>query len=549
MSIKKGQITIGKYLLDTLKKHGIEHIFGVPGDYALAIDKQIEQHSIKFINATRESTAGYMADSYARIRGLGVACITYGVGINIVNALAQAYVESSPLIVISGAASTNDIQKGIRLHHLIHQPLKQADKTQLEIFKNVTIAQTILTNSSTAAEQIDVIIAKCIETKKPIYIEIPCDQVNTPIVNLKNNASYFFKKDNQDQLAKALKILLNVLKESQRPFIWAGHEIQRYGLSSQLLAFAEKYNIPIATSLLGKAIIDENHPLSLGVYQGQMSRPEIIDFIDKCDCVIMLGLMLTDVETGIFTAKLDHKHRILANAKIIEIDSISYENIKFENLITKLVDTKGKKTFQNTFSKTKKSKFIPKVKTKITTKRVFECLQKHIKSNHIVFAEIGDSLFGSADLILPKNGFLACAHFGSLGFATPGCLGAQIADPSKRLIGLVGDGAFQMTGTELSTAVRYHLDPIIIIMNNHGYGTERPLLEGVYNNIQNWNYSLLPQVLGGGQGIKVDTEEELDAALRKALERRGEFYIIEVNLEKLDFSPALQRLGKLASQG
>jgi methylmalonyl-CoA mutase cobalamin-binding subunit len=109
------QKTIGQYLLDRLNELGVEHIFGVPGDYVLKFDKLIEKSKIQFINATSEMTAGYMADAYARTRGLGAACITYGVGITIANALAQAYVESSPLVVISGTVGTNEDQSA-RFH-------------------------------------------------------------------------------------------------------------------------------------------------------------------------------------------------------------------------------------------------------------------------------------------------------------------------------------------------------------------------------------------------------------------------------------------------
>jgi len=159
--------------------------------------------------------------------------------------------------------------------------------------------------------------------------------------------------------------------------------------------------------------------------------------------------------------------------------------------------------------------------------------------------DIGDCLFGSSDLILAQNSFLACAYFATLGFGTPGAVAAQLASPDRRVIGIIGDGGFQMTAMELSTAVRYGLDPIIIILNNHGYGTERPLLEGTYNDILNWNYAEIPKVLGGGIGFRTETEEEFEHALSAALAERGALAIIEVELGKVDFSPALMRFAKL----
>ncbi len=143
-AIKQKEKTIGQYLLDRLSELGIEHIFGVPGDYVLKLDKLIEESDIQFINTASEIAAGYMADAYARLRGLGAACITYGVGITITNALAQAYVESSPLVVISGTIGTNEFKPHYSMHHLINKSMvTYEDTTQLEIFKHVTVDQGV----------------------------------------------------------------------------------------------------------------------------------------------------------------------------------------------------------------------------------------------------------------------------------------------------------------------------------------------------------------------------------------------------------------------
>lgn len=546
MKTNKIEKSLAKYLLDSLYQNNVGHVFGVPGDYVLSFDKRIEEHPIRFINTTRESTAGYMADAYGRMKGLGVACITYGVGINIVNALAQAFVENSPLIVISGAPAAADLQKGIRLHHLIGPPSNEADLTQLEIFKPVTAAQAILQDPQQIKKQIDDIIALCLAIKKPVYIEIPRDRIDTPLAEAPVQKKEHAKSDSKS-LAEALNAVEDILNRCRQPVIWAGHEIQRYGLGADLLRFAEQYNIPIATSLIGKGAINERHPLFLGVYQGNISRPEVVSFVNACDCILMLGLILTDVDTGIFTAKLDHEHRLAANADGIAVDGRSYRHLLFPEFLKTLPTIKCKR-FQTSLTPPEKPPFNPQSHKKITTKRVFECIQSHLQPEHIVFADIGDSLFGSADLIVGQNGFLACAHYGSLGFAIPGSIGAQLAAPDRRVIALVGDGAFQMTCTELSTAVHYRIDPIVILLNNHGYGTERPILEGAYNDIQNWHYAELPRLLGGGTGVRVTTEEELEHALTDALSERGVFHLIEVELEKTDFSPTMTRFIQLVTK-
>jgi len=539
-------LSIGQYLLDKLHSIGVRHIYGLPGDYVLKFNKLIEEHPIKFINCTIENSAGYMADAEARLLGLGVACITYGVGIGIANSIAQAFVESSPVIIISGAAGTDEFSKCHYLHHLINKTQQdQADITQLEIFKQITGAQAVLNDPTTAENEINRVIHYCLENKKPVYIEIPRNFIHMPLDTCKKIE--FVKKESENSsLKEALDEVVSILQKSRQPVIWAGHEILRHRLSSDLLKFAEEYNIPIASSLLGKTAISEHHPLFLGLYQGGMSRPEVQQFFEKCDCHIILGTVLSDVETGIFSAKIKENIIFANTLEGIRIHHHTYPNILFQDFIKDLKTIKLQKKFSNQFHShsSRKLPFISR-NAKITVTRLFECLQYYLKKDNIVVTDIGDALFGSEDLILDENSFLASAYFETLGFGAPGAIAAQLAMPGKRVIGIVGDGGFQMTAMELATAVRYKLDPVIIVLNNHGYGTERPLLEGSYNDIQDWNYTKIPEVVGGGVGIEVRTEMEFEKVLQEALSTRGHFFLIEAELDKLDFSPTMKRFSAL----
>lgn len=543
--------SIGQYLLDELYKYKVEHIFGLPGDYIIRFDKLIEEHKIQFINASRESTAGYMADAYARIRGLGVACITFGVGVNIANALSQAYAESSPLVVISGAPSAEEFFKSNHLHHLVNKAdLALADITQIEMFKPITIDQAIVKEPENAVGDIERVLKKCYYYKKPVYIEIAKDMVDKIISTTSNEYQLQISED-PAALEESLEEVVKMLKECKKPVIWAGHEVHRGKLQGALLRFAEKFRIPIATSLLGKAVIDEFHPLALGVYQGVMSREEITQYVESCDLVFILGLVVNDVDTGIFTAKLHQKKQVIATENCLTIQHHQYLNVPFNKFINGLSHLNLNLHFTNDFPQAKQriqGRYLPSNESKITIKKFIECLQSYLTKDHLLVTDVGDCMFASADLVLGENSYISNAYFASLGFGTPGAIGAQIASPQKRVVGLVGDGGFQMTAMELTTAVRYQLDPIIIVLNNHGYGTERPILEGTYNDILDWNYSKIPEVLGSGVGIKITTEKELDEAMKEAFSKRGSFYIIEVDLDKHDFSPALKRLGEELSK-
>ncbi len=163
----------------------------------------------------------------------------------------------------------------------------------------------------------------------------------------------------------------------------------------------------------------------------------------------------------------------------------------------------------------------------------------------MVVADVGDALFGAADLyIRHSTEFLGPAYYASMGFAVPASVGAQLANPDLRPLVLVGDGAFQMTGMELSTTARYGLNPVVVVLNNRGYGTERHMQDGPYNDLWNWEYHRLPEILGAGRGFDVWTEQELDEALSAAEADTANFYLLNVHLDPLDRSPALQRLAE-----
>jgi indolepyruvate decarboxylase len=188
--------------------------------------------------------------------------------------------------------------------------------------------------------------------------------------------------------------------------------------------------------------------------------------------------------------------------------------------------------------------FVSKPKgTRVTVKRLFDRLNLFLTQNTVVVADVGDALFGAADLFIrQRTEFLGPAYYASMGFAIPASVGAQLANPRLRPLVLVGDGAFQMTGMELATAARYGLNPVVVVLNNRGYGTERHMQDGPYNDVWPWHYHRLPEVLGAGQGFVVETEEELDQALHHAARRTDTFCLLDVQLAPLDRSPALDRL-------
>jgi indolepyruvate decarboxylase len=182
---------------------------------------------------------------------------------------------------------------------------------------------------------------------------------------------------------------------------------------------------------------------------------------------------------------------------------------------------------------------------RITLRRFYDILAGFIRRGNIIIADTGDSLLGSANLYLPENvEYIGQAFYMSIGYSLPATLGAALAEPNRRIINLIGDGAFQMTAQELSTIIRRRLDPVIFILNNEGYTVERIIQDGPYNDLQPWKYYRLPEVFNGGKGYLVRTEGELVDALKAAAGYRKGPTVVEVVLDKWDSSENLRRIGK-----
>src|SRR5712671_2565990 len=182
---------------------------------------------------------------------------------------------------------------------------------------------------------------------------------------------------------------------------------------------------------------------------------------------------------------------------------------------------------------------------RITIKRLFQRLNSFLDEQTVVVADVGDALFAAAELFIhQRTEFLGPAYYASMGFAIPAGIGAQLANAALHPLILVGDGAFQMTGMELATAVRYGLNPVVLVLNNRGYGTERQIHDGPFNDVATWHYHRVPEVLGAGRSCVIETEADLERALCGAQAHRESFFLLEVMIDPRDQSPALQRLGR-----
>lgn len=540
--------TIGSLVIDRLRALGVEHVFGIPGDYVLTFYKLLEQSPLHLVGTTREDCAGFAADAYARIRGVGALCVTYCVGgLNTVNAVACAYAERSPVVVLTGSPGLSERARNPYLHHMVRD-----FETQKEVFEKVTVAAVVLDDPLTAARQLDHAIAALKRYRRPIYVEIPRDLVHARLPVAAPASTIAEEATDPAVLAEALDEVRSMLVSAKRPVILAGAEAGRYGLQDELVRLVERFNLPVASTLHGKSVISEDHPSYVGVYGGLIGREEVLQFVHDSDCLLILGSILSDVDV------LDPQRPELASGQVIHAtaDRIAikhhrYDGIEFEAFVKGLLHLQIAPFASRTLPKPETAAYLrPEPADPITLQGLFSHLDTVLEDTTIVIADVGESLFASADLRVRRRfEFLSPAYYTSMGFAVPAAVGAGFADRRLRPLVLVGDGAFQMTGTELATAVRYGQTPIVLILNNRGYSTEREILEGTFNDIHEWRYERVCELIGGGTGWCIRTHGEFVESLDRALRDRSTLYVFNILLDPTDRSAGMKRLaGRLAKR-
>ena len=537
--------TIGSAVLDRLHHLGVRHIFGIPGDYVLSLYQLIEASPIKHVGTTREDCAGFAADAYARINGIGAVCVTYCVGgLNTVNAIACAYAERSPVVLLTGSPGLSERTRTPYLHHMVRD-----FGTQREVFERMTVAAVTLDDPLTAEREMDQAFAALLRYRRPIYIEIPRDMVHCPLAGGMRPMCIEDTPSDPAALEEALSEVRIMLASAKRPAMLVGAEVGRFGLQDDLTRLVEQLNIPIASTLLGKSIIREDHPLYVGVYGGLIAREDVQQFINDSDCLLILGSILSDVEDLDATSPLLSEGRTIhATADRVAIKHHRYDSIKFQDFVQGLVRSPlpSFSRSQRTLPvRTVPAPAAPDLDAPVTLEGLFRHLDTVLTEKTVVIADVGESLFAAADLhVRHRFEFLSPAYYTSMGFAVPAALGASFADPSLRPIVLVGDGAFQMTGTELASCVRYGQAPIVILLNNRGYSTEREILEGPFNDVHEWHYDKICDLIGGGNGVRVSTQREFQQHLSAAFTDQDRLHVLNVLLSPNDRSPGMVRLAR-----
>jgi indolepyruvate decarboxylase len=538
--------TVIQYLLDRLKQLGIRDIFGVPGDFAFPINNAIcDDKELRWIGCCNELNAAYAADGYARIKGMSALSTTFGVGeLSTLCGIAGSYAEYDLIFHIVGMPK----MQAQKRHDIVHHSLGDGESSVfMEMAAPVVCASTMLTPEN-CVQEVERVIETGLENRRPVYIAIPHDYVNANISSFNAPARKPVKSD-PATLEEVVSIIEGKLSNSKQACIMPGFLVDRFGIKDLAMAVINVSGLPYVTMALDKSVLDETNPSYLGLYMGQLINPEIREFVESCDCILAIGTIPSDVNMGMFTAKLDKSRIINIMPSSVHIGRTDYINVKMLDVLEELTRRLNKRT--DIRGPVARRPAIPRVNAEdpITADYLYSKYAEFFKPDDIIVADSTSSFYGLLPLFLPKGvKFQNQILWGAIGWATPASFGTALAAPDRRVILITGEGSHQMTAQEISQFYRYGLKPIIFVLNNQGYLIEKMLskkLDYCYNDLAEWQYYKLPEVLGRNDWIKkkVTTCEELDKVMKELDNAKTGAYI-EVVTPKLSAPTLMETIHK-----
>ena len=528
-------MNITESLLHALKAHGATRIFGIPGDFALPFFRIIEESAILPLHTlSHEPSLGFAADAAARINcGLGVAAVTYGAGaLNMVNAVASAFAEKSPVVVLSGGPGKGEASSGLLLHHQV----KTLD-SQRQIFEQITCDQIVLDDAARAPADIARVLANCLRQSRPVYIELPRDMVGVeclPVQPLPAPAI------DADKLDACVDEILGRLAKATAPVLMVGVEVRRFKLEAKVAELSRRLGLPVVTTFMGRGLLAEADAPLVGTYMGVAGLPEVTALVESSDALLMLGVIVCDTNFAVSEKKIDMRKAILAFDAQLTIGHHSYANVSLASLIDHLLARVGATEKHFTVRRQDYPRGMPADGASIAPKDIATAVNDLMAEygRMPIASDVGDCLFTAMDI--DHTALVGPGYYASMGFGVPAGLGLQ-AETGQRPLILLGDGAFQMTGWELGNCRRYGWDPIVLVFNNARWEmlhTFQP--ESKFTDLDEWGFAAMAPSMGGA-GVRVHTRAELKAALDQAYATRGKFQLIEIMIPRGVLSQALQR--------
>lgn len=564
--------TVADYLLTRLKQLNVTEVFQIPGDYVKHFTQALEYFDgVKAIGAINELDAAYAADAYGRTRGLGAVSLQYGVStFSALNAIAGAYVEFSPVVVISATPGA-DARQITKMYDVLYHHSTGNLQADEEVYKRVTVAAETLSTSVGAPEKIDNLLIAAITYKRPVYIACYKEVWGEPCPKPSNKAlqPIAFKSE-PPALENAVAQAWAQITAAKHPMILAGVEVLRHGLSDLLAQIIDASGFLYTTTTLGKTVLDEKGDKFIGTYSDAASIQSVRDLVTQADCFLTLGTIMTD--DYLWFVENKYADMVLATTEQIRVNYFIYEGVTMKDFMAALLErfktTKGyplatvappQPPYPEPWVSNSDPYWNDKPET-ITYNRFFQHSMRFLEDNKmldkiVMTFGVSSSLYVATNAYgLAQNSFLGSAAWQCIGFETGAASGAQLGS-GKRAWTVAGDGGFMMVCQSLSTLARNNLNAVLFVISNGVYAIEQVYVDltsfkpgpehkfDAFDILPKWDYMALAQAFGA-KGYRVQTVSELNAVLQKLKDTTGQPSLVEVVIPEKDLPGQMRRLGE-----
>jgi indolepyruvate decarboxylase len=468
-------------------------------------------------------------------------------------------VERAPVAVISASPSTQDRQLERAEAILFHHSTGNLRADQL-VMQQVTVASEIISSAASAPAQIDRAITAMLTHRRPIYIEVLNDIWSARCAAPEGTLAPAVTPSDPASLAAALDAAWQRIQAARLPVLWAGVEIQRFGLQATLQQLVDASGLPFTTTSLGKTVLDESQPQFIGTYAGPASPAGTCAVMAEADCVIALGAIITDDYLNIMASSFGQMIDVTDQETRIGYQYYRQVTLKdfLEGLLARFQAEQRAPAAYALPSAAPEEPYASHPADALSYNIFFHELSAFVRQadllNEIALI-LGEStsLYVFGNLFgLPQDSFVAQAAWGSLGHETGCALGVALGS-GKRPFVVAGDGGFRMICQELSSLAYQRCNAVVFVLSNNVYAIEQAFVDinafmpdgqfAPFDVLPSWDYQALAQSFGA-RGYRVTTVEELQATLAEIKQIEGAPALVEVVIPQKDLAPQLKRLAE-----
>ena len=515
------QVSLAEYLFLRLGQLGAGSIHGVPGDYNLTTCDYVTRTGLRWVGNANELNAGYAADGYARVKGIGALITSFGVGeLSAINAIACSYAEKVPVVQIVGTPPQSAQKAGACIHHSLGDG---NFRVFADMYKAVTVAQADLSDPETAPILIDQTLQQCMLQSRPVYLTLPMDMALVKVAFPGKAISLETPSHCKTTEEHVLEALIENLQNAKQPLLLVDGFTARFGVREEVNELVRMTGIPTLTTPFGNGLVNTSLPNYHGIYYGLTGDCCHSTWVQNCDLVLRFGPLDSDVNTFASTAlpnttitAILEKNYVSFGDKLKQ-PSVKAGNLSIKTLLDALIARLGKLRLleperfpQGQDNSKDVSQMLPvrSDESIIDQFGFWVQMSEFLRPHDWVLTETGTSSYGGQSLILPDSTTVVnSALWLSIGFTLAASQGVSLAQrelaeagsqSQGRTILFEGEGSLQMTTQAISDIIRNRLDVTIFVLNNNGYTIER-FIHGYgegYNDTQPWRHLEAPFYFG-----------------------------------------------------